>query len=56
MIEVGDLIECLWADGLCIIIDVEQRRSYRIFQIYQFETQEYFWIDEEEVKKLKLST
>ena len=53
---IGELINCLWSDGLCLVVDAEHRSSYFILRIYQFETQEYFWIDEEEVKKLKLST
>ena len=53
---IGELINCLWSDGLCLVVDAEHRSSYFILKIYQFETQEYFWIDEEEVKKLKLFT
>ena len=50
--RLGDLVECKWMCGLCIITNHEKRKYHSIFEVYHFDTQEHYWVDEEEVEKL----
>jgi hypothetical protein len=50
----GSLVKCKWSDGdaICMIIAVEERPFYKIYQIFDFEMEEYYWVDEEDLEKV----
>tara|TARA_Y100000114_G_C11503998_1_gene205781 strand:+ start:220 stop:432 length:213 start_codon:yes stop_codon:yes gene_type:complete len=50
--RVGDLVICKWMCGLCLITNYEKRKHHSIFEVYHFDTQQYYWVDEDEVEKL----
>ena len=54
--RIGELVECKWMYGLCFIIDLEIRKYYTVYQVHHFDTNERYWVDEEDLEKLKLST
>ena len=53
-IKIGDLVRCIWLDeeSLAIALDHEQRAFYTIFKVYDFYANEYYWVDEDDLKKL----
>jgi hypothetical protein len=36
---------------MCIIVDYEDKDFYSLFKVYQLDTHDYFWVDEEDVEK-----
>jgi len=55
---IGELVTCKWTDGnaICLVVSEESRPFYKIYQIFDFELSEYFWVDEEDLEKVKLFT
>ena len=53
-IELGDLVRCIWLneESIAIALDYEQRAFYSIFKVYDFYANEYYWVDEDDLKKL----
>ena len=53
-INLGDLVRCIWLDkeSIAIALDYEQRPFYSIFKVYDFYANEYYWVDEDDLKKL----
>ena len=53
-IKLGDLVRCIWLDeeSIAMALDYEQRAFYSIFKVYDFYANEYYWVDEEDLKKL----
>lgn len=53
-IELGTLVRCRWLDGesLAITVEYEQRAFYKIYKVYDFYAQEYYWVDEEDLIKV----
>ncbi len=50
--RIGELVECKWIQGLCLIMDLEIRKYYTIFQVYHFDTDDKYWVDEEDLEKV----
>ena len=50
--RVGQLVECKWMYGLCLITDYEIKKYYTIYEVYHFDTHQKYWADEEDVEKL----
>ena len=50
----GCLVKCKWfePDHLAITLEYESRKSYRIYRVYDFYSEEYYWVDEEDLEKL----
>jgi len=38
--------------GLCLIMDLEIKKYYTIYQVYHFDTHERYWVDEEDLEKV----
>ena len=53
--RVGELVECKWIHGLCLILDFEIKKYYTIYEVYHFDTHEKYWVDEEDLEKIQLS-
>ena len=53
-IKIGDLVCRLWLDeeSIAIALEHEQRAFYTIFKVYDFYANEYYWVDEDDLKKL----
>tara|TARA_Y100000114_G_C11665114_1_gene281000 strand:+ start:58 stop:234 length:177 start_codon:yes stop_codon:yes gene_type:complete len=53
-LDTGHLVKCKWfdPDHLAITIEYESRKSYRIYRVYDFYSEEYYWVDEEDLEKL----
>jgi hypothetical protein len=51
---IGELVKCKWTDGdaICIVVSEEQRSFYKIYKIYDFDMEEYYWVDEEDLEKV----
>ena len=55
---IGELVSCEWLEGsVCIALEREVRRlsmltSYCIYLVHDFTTNETYWVDEEDLKKL----
>tara|TARA_B100000035_G_C21026332_1_gene566396 strand:- start:2262 stop:2474 length:213 start_codon:yes stop_codon:yes gene_type:complete len=49
--RLGELVECKWMYGMCVIVDYEDKDFYSLLKVYQFDTHDYFWVDEEDVEK-----
>ena len=50
--RLGQLVECKWMYGLCLIVDFEIKKYYTIFEVYHFDTHEKYWVDEEDLEKV----
>ena len=50
---IGQLVKCKWMDwGVCLAIAVEERSFYKIYRVYDFTANEYYWVDEADLEKL----
>ena len=50
--RVGQLVECKWMYGLCLITDYEIKKYHTIYEVYHFDTHQKYWTDGEDLEKL----
>ena len=50
--RVGQLVECKWMYGLCLITDYEIKKYYTIYDVYHFDTHQKYWTEEEDIEKV----
>ena len=50
--RLGELVECKWMHGLCLIVDFEIKKYYTIYEVYHFDTHDKFWVNEEDMEKI----
>ena len=50
--RIGELVECKWMYGLCLLVDLEINKYYTIFEVYHFDTHDKYWVDEEDLEKV----
>ena len=50
--RIGQLVECKWMYGLCLIMDLEIKKYYTIYEVYHFDTHDKYWVDEEDLEKV----
>ena len=53
-IDLGDLVRCIWLDqeSFAITLEFEARPFYKIYKVYDFYANEYYWVDEEDLEKV----
>ena len=53
-IEIGSLVRCKWLDeeSIAMTLEYKERAFYKIYKVYDFYAQEYYWVDEEDLIKL----
>ena len=53
-INLGDLVRCIWLDqeSFAIALKFEARPFYKIYKVYDFYANEYYWVDEEDLEKV----
>ena len=50
---IGQLVKCRWLDwSVCIALEYEARAFYKIYKVYDFIADEYYWVDEEDLEKV----
>ena len=59
---IGQLKRCRYLDdSICVVIDTESRfigetghdmKFYKIYKVYDFYSEEYYWVDECDLEKL----
>ena len=50
--RVGELVECKWMYGLCLVLDFEIKKYHTIYEVYHFDTQDRYWVDQEDIQKV----
>ena len=53
-IDLGDFVRCIWLDqeSFAITLEFEARPFYKIYKVYDFYANEYYWVDEADLEKV----
>jgi len=48
---IGDLVECKWMFGLCMILKVHQnKQGETLYRVYHFDTEEDYFVEKDDIE------